>query len=90
MSSPKQLDISAAAQEYMVILKQGPRSGLLLNHLHKKVSQVKLGLLKEGVDGGELDFNLNFSRDVASDDDGPWVEESSNGGGAEEQEALQL
>ena len=69
---------------------KGPRLGLLLNDLHKKVSQVELSLLKEGVDEGELDFDfdLDFSRDDDARDDAPWVEEASDSNGAGEQEAL--
>ena len=89
-SSPRQIDLDAAAQKYMVVPNVGPRSGLLLNDMHRKVSQVELGLLQEGVDDGELNFDLDFSRGEASDDDAPWAEESGDGDGAEEQEALQL
>ena len=60
----------------------------MLNDVHKKV--VELGLLKEGVNG-ESDFDLDIStNDETSDDDGPWIGEASDCGGAKEQEALQL
>jgi hypothetical protein len=50
-----------------------------------------LGLLKEGVDDGEPNFDLDVSTDdETSDDDAPWVAESSDGGEAEVQEALQV
>jgi hypothetical protein len=62
-SSPKQVDIDGAAQKYMVIPNAGPRSGLLLNDLQRKVSQVELGLLKEGVDDGEPNFDFDMSTD---------------------------
>jgi hypothetical protein len=61
-SSPKQIDTDAAAQKYMAIPNVGPRSGLLLNDLQRKVSQVELGLLKEGVDNGEPDLDLDQHR----------------------------
>jgi hypothetical protein len=52
--------------------------------LQRKASQVELGLLKEGVDDGEPNFDLDMSiDDETSDDDAPWVEESSDGGEAE-------
>ena len=50
---------------------------MLLNDLHRKVSQVELGLLKEGVDEGEPDFDHDLSKDETSDD-GLWEEESGS------------
>ena len=41
----------------MVVPKEGSRSGLLLTDLHRKVSQVESGLLKESADDSEPDFN---------------------------------
>ena len=51
-----------------------------------------MGLLKEGVDDGEPSFDLDMSTDDETSDDiyAPWVEESSDGGEAEVQEALQV
>ena len=61
-SSLKQLDVDAAAQKYIIILREGCRSVRLLNNVHKKVSQVELGLLKDGVGNGEPDCNFNPQR----------------------------
>ena len=50
-----------------------------------------MGLLKEGVDDSEPNFDRGVSTDdETSDDDAPRVEESSDGGEAEVQEALQM
>ena len=35
-----------------------------------------MGLLKEGVDEGEPEFDLDLKRDDEASDDGSWVEEN--------------
>ena len=54
--------MNAAAEKYVAVPKEDSRFGLLLDDLHRKVSQVELGLLKEGVNEGEPDFDLDLSR----------------------------
>ena len=49
-------DVDAAAEKCKVIPKEGSRSGLCLDDLHRKASQVALGLLQEGADEGEHDW----------------------------------
>jgi hypothetical protein len=39
------------------------------------VNQVELGWPEKGVDEAEPDFDLDFSEDHTSDDDGLWVED---------------
>ena len=70
-----------------MVPKEGPRSGLLLNDLHK-VNQVEFGLFEKGVDEAEPDFDLDFSKDDTSndDDDGPWVEDDEEEDGQEEEQ----
>jgi len=42
----------------------------VLNQLHKKVSQIEIGRLEDGIDDGEPDFDFAFCADDGSDDDG--------------------
>ena len=50
----------------MVVSEESSRPGLLLNDLHGKANQAELGLLKEGVDEGQPEFDLGLSRDEGS------------------------
>ena len=52
---------------------------MVLNQLHKKVSQIEIGRLEDGIDDGEPDFNFALCADDGSDDDGDddalWLED---------------
>jgi hypothetical protein len=43
---------------------------MVLNQLHKKVSQIEIGRLEDGIDDGEPEFDFAFCADDGSDDDG--------------------
>ena len=43
---------------------------MVLNQLHKKVSQIEIGRLEDGIDDGEPEFDFAFCTDDGSDDDG--------------------
>jgi len=42
---------------------------MVLNQLHKKVSQIEIGRLEDGIDDGEPDFDVALCADDGSDDD---------------------
>ena len=43
---------------------------MVLNQLYKKVSQIEIGRLEDGIDDGEPEFDFAFCADDGSDDDG--------------------
>ena len=42
---------------------------MVLNQLHKKVCQIEIGRLEDGIDDGEPEFDFAFCADDGSDDD---------------------
>ena len=79
-------DVDAAAQKYMV----SPAGCMVLNKLHKRVSEIEVGRLQDGVDEGDPDFDFAFNddaSDVSDDDipngDVPWLEDAE---GSEDEE----
>jgi hypothetical protein len=78
--------VDAAAQKYMV----SPAGCMVLNKLHKRVSEIEVGRLQDGVDEGDPDFDFAFNddaSDVSDDDipngDVPWLEDAE---GSEDEE----
>jgi len=61
-------DVDAAAKKYVT----SPAGCMVLNKLHRRVSQIEIGRLQDGVDEGAPDFDFSFrgdGSDVGDDDD---------------------
>jgi hypothetical protein len=63
---------------------------MVLNQLHKKVSQIEIGRLEDGIDDGEPDFDFALCADDGSDDDDGdddvlWLEDEEGSGEVEDE-----
>jgi len=84
------LDVDAAAKKYVT----SPAGCMVLNQLHKKVSQIEIGRLEDGIDDGEPDFDFAFCADDGSDDDGDddalWLEDEQGSDEVEDESIFDL
>jgi len=69
-------DVDAAAKKYVV---SPDGSSMVLNRLHKKVSDIEVGRLEDGIDEGEpnFDFDFNENDDISDGGDGDHVEDDA-------------
>jgi hypothetical protein len=86
-------DVDAAAKKYVT----SPAGCMVLNQLHKKVSQIEIGRLEDGIDDGEPDFDFAFCADDGSDDDGDdgdddalWLEDEEGSDEVEDESIFAL
>jgi hypothetical protein len=70
---------------------------MVLNQQHKKVSQIEIGRLEDGIDDGEPEFDFAFCADDGSDDDGddgdhdaPWFENEEGSDEVEDESIFAL
>ena len=67
---------------------------MVLNQLHKKVNQIEIGRLEDGIDDGEPDFDFAFCADDGSDDDGDddalWLEDEEGSNEVEDESIFTL
>ena len=70
---------------------------MVLNQLHKKVSQIEIGRLEDGIDDGEPDSDFAFCADDGSDDDGDdgdddvlWLEDEEGSDEVEDESIFAL
>ena len=67
---------------------------MVLNQLHKKVSQIEIGRLEDGIDDGEPEFDFAFCADDGSDDDGDddalWFEDEEGSDEVEDESIFAL
>jgi len=61
---------------------------MVLNQLHKKVSQIEIGRLEDGIDDGEPEFDFAFCAD--GDDDAQWLEDEEGSDEVEDESICTL
>jgi len=69
--SLESVDIDAAAKLYA----ESSGTSLILRQLHKRVHDIEIGRLADGVDEGDAD--LNFDADDDRDESEPWLSEDA-------------